>query len=350
MAPYWLLFAYFAAGTFLAGGGGGPRTLTYRPFLLIGALLMTLLIGLRYEVGGDWYAYEDIFRSAQYYSLGEALGRGDPGFQLINWLVERSGAGIWLVNTICAAIFTWGLLKLSARQPEPWLAVLVAVPYLVIVVAMGYTRQAVAIGILMAGLAQLQRGASILRFTFYVAIAALFHKTAVMALLLVALTGGRRGTTVNLLIAIAASILFYNVFLEASVERLVRNYIEEKYSSQGAAIRVLMCVIPASLFLLRRKAFDFSPHEENIWRNFSYAALALLLLLFVVPSSTAIDRLALYVLPLQMIVFSRVPGRLIGHSFGRLYLIAYCAAVQFVWLNYANHAELWLPYRLYPIG
>ena len=54
-----------------------------------------------------------------------------------------------------------------------------------VVVAMGYTRQLIAIGILMAGLASLGRGGSVIRFALYVALAALFYKIAVLVLPLV---------------------------------------------------------------------------------------------------------------------------------------------------------------------
>jgi hypothetical protein len=62
-----------------------------------------------------------------------------------------------------------------------------------------------------------------------------------------------------------------------------------------------------------------------------------------------VDRLALYILPLQLAVMSRVPGTVINSLSGRLVVIAYSFAVQFVWLNYAAHAEYWLPYRFYPL-
>ena len=72
-------------------------------------------------------------------------------------------------------------------------------------------------------------------------------------------------------------------------------------------------------------------------------------LLLVLPSSTVVDRLALYVFPLQLAVLSRVPRALGSEGLGRLLVIAYCFLVQFVWLNFAAHAEYWVPYRLYPL-
>jgi len=212
------------------------------------------------------------------------------------------------------------------------------------VVAMGYSRQAVAIGFLMAGLAAVARGASPLRFALYILGGALFHKTVVVALLLVAFAS-RRNRLLNTVALLAAFVLFYDMFLAESVDQFVRNYIETQYSSQGAAIRIAMSILPATLFLLMPKRFGFSPREEQIWRNFSIVAFGLLGLLFVLPSSTVVDRLALYIIPLQLVILARVPRALFRGAIGRVVVVAYCFAVQFAWLNYATHAQYWLPYR-----
>ena len=57
---------------------------------------------------------------------------------------------------------------------------------------MDYTRQAAALGFLMLGLASLLRTESLSRFLFWVALAALFHKSAVVCLPMVAFLGDRR--------------------------------------------------------------------------------------------------------------------------------------------------------------
>ena len=177
MFPYWLLFAFFALGALLSrsapqqpvalSSGATPVTAPGRPhpslMLLLGAVLIALLVGLRYRVGADWNTYEFYFEWASYASLSRVLQLSDPAYQLLNWSVQHLGGEMWGVNLLCGLIFSWGLWQFARMQPEPWLAVLVAVPYLTVVVAMGYSRQAVAIGILMAGLAALGRGASAAR-------------------------------------------------------------------------------------------------------------------------------------------------------------------------------------------
>ena len=346
MTVYWVLFAYFALGALLRAGPTS-RHFANSFFLFGGIIGIMLIVGLRFEVGGDWYPYKRMFSHAAYVGLGKALSIGDPGYQLLNWAVQRIGAGIWAVNLTCAVIFGWGTWRLAKVQPDPWLTLLVAVPYLVIVVAMGYTRQAVALGFIMAGLAALRRGASPIHFALYVIGAALFHKTAVVVLPLV-LIAGPRNTIVNSIIGVALTYLLYVLLVADTTDVLVRNYLVEKYNSEGAAIRVAMGVIPAVVFLIASRRFDFSEADRKIWRNFSFAALGFLGLLLALPSSAAVDRLALYVLPLQLVVLPRLPEAFRIGGLGRLIIVAYCFAVQFVWLNYADNASAWVPYHFYP--
>ena len=319
----------------------------YVPFLTPAALLIVLMIGLRFQVGADWPSYERIYEYYRYADLNETLAFGDPGFSILNWLGQRFGAGIWFVNLTCAAVFTWGLLRFAREQPNPWLTILVGIPYLVIVVAMGYTRQAVAIGFILAGLAKIDRS-SILSFAAYVLLAVLFHKSAVVILPLVALAAARQRLTTGLLLLMLMAALYY-VFVAGSVDRMLTNYVEAELSSQGAAIRVAMNLPPAILYLVYQARFALSPMQRKLWRNFSFAAFACLGLLLYIESSTAVDRLALYIIPLQLFVLSRLPevfpdkGR--ANAQLLLAVIAYSALIQFVWLTYASHAQYWLPYQ-----
>ena len=348
MLIYWLLFLYFAVGAMREQpqpAGAARSAIAFR----FGCLLMALMIGLRFHVGADWIPYEEIFADARHEQIGSLPTIADPGYYLVNIAVQRAGGALWMVNLICAAIFTWGLARFAEAQERPWLAMVVAIPYLVIVVAMGYTRQAVAIGLIMAGLASFLKTGSILRFAAYVAIAATFHKTAVVALPLVAIAN-ERGRLAGLLIAVTVTYLFYQVFLSASVGRLVTNYIDARYAAEGAGIRVAMSILPAALFLVRSQSLGFSERERRVWRNLSFAAFGFFFLLVVVRSSAAVDRLALYTIPLQVAVLSRPRSLFASEGFGRFLVLTYAAMVQFTWLNYAHHARYWVPYQFWPFG
>ena len=282
MLVYWALFAYFAVGAIFAASSADKNTREPNVLYSFGAVATAILIGLRYKVGGDWNTYTFIYHRAGQLPLSDALSIGDPGYQAVNWFAYQLGADVWLVNLICGTIFVWGLFRLCRTQPAPWLSLLVAIPYMVIVIAMGYTRQAVALGILMAGSAAFIRGASLLRFALYVVVAALFHKTAVIGFPLVALATQRNKLT-NLLLVAAGGIALYDAFLGDAMDHFVQNYIKTHYSSEGAAVRILMNMVATIIFWTARERLQFSSLEWKIWRNFSFASIISLILLVLIP-------------------------------------------------------------------
>jgi hypothetical protein len=344
---YWILFAVFVAGTLFTTTVPKERQLPTGPMFVAAGLFVALLVGLRYKVGGDWDTYAFIFTAAGRRDLFGAMDLGDPAYQAVNWLVFQAGFDIWAVNLICGIIFTWGLFRLCRTQPFPWAAVLVAVPYVIIVMAMGYTRQAVALGLLMAGLASFLRTGSSLRFAAYVFAAALFHKTAIIAFPLVALSAPRN-RLLNWLFVPALSLWFYDLFLGDAMDGFVKHYVTVHYSSQGAAVRVLMNLFAAFLFALFRNRLGFSQAERALWRNFSLAAVLMTILLIIVPSSAAVDRMSLYMTPLQIGIIGRAPFLFRSRLPGTAALVVYAFSVEFVWLNFAQFSNLWVPYRFFP--
>jgi hypothetical protein len=316
---------------------------------LIG-IALTLFIGLRHEVGGDWFNYIPYLTRAEGLSLSEVVAWGDPGYNALNWLFASHPFGIYGVNLVSAAIFSAGLVLFCRAQPRPWLALCLAIPYLVIVVAMGYSRQGVAIGLMMPGLLALERG-RLRPFLVSMAAAATFHSTAlVMLAFVVPAVPGRSLTmrALRLLLLLIVGGALVQTFLAARVEGLVGGYIEAEYQSEGAAIRVAMNLLPGVLLLLWPKRFAFTAQQLRLWRAMAFTAVGCAVALVLLPSnSTAVDRISLYVIPLQLIVGSRLPGtQLLGLTPSQLLVsvLGFCLAVEFVWLNFATHASGWLPY------
>lgn len=352
MIPYWLLFLLAASrvsSDLLPTAT--PAARLNDGWLAVFAVFV-LMIGLRHEVGGDWFTYTEHLFEARYASLADTMFEGsDPAYGLLNWLAAQLDWGVYAVNLVCAGLFTWGLVVFCRAQPLPWLALVVAVPYLVTVVAMGYTRQATAIGLAMLGLAALADKKK-LRFVVFVVLAALFHKTAVILVPLAVLGSAEKRMWSAVWVSISA-VLFYELLLHDSVENLRSGYLEAEYASSGAAIRVAMNAVPATLFILLRNHFGMPQHMRVFWTWMSVGAIGFVGLLVVSSSSTAVDRVALYWIPLQLFVLSRLPGALTrargAPQAGWVKaVVAYSAAVLFVWLVFADHAFAWLPYQFYP--
>jgi hypothetical protein len=350
MISYWVMYLLPA----LAAVGAAPRSGTRAHvglFWLLAFVAAVLLIGFRHEVGGDWWTYLDHLHAARWETLGMVLSEGaDPGYRLFNWLADRLGLGIYAVNLACGAIFVAGLFAFCRRQPNPWLALAVAVPYFLIVVAMGYSRQSVAAGLTMFGLVALADG-SRLRFVLWLALAATFHRSAVILVPLAVLAGDRHRVWAALWVG-GAALLLYLLLLSETIDSLYAAYIEAQYASEGALVRVAMNAVPAILFLALRRRFPLTDGERRLWTWVSLLALIFVPALIVSPSSTAVDRVALYLIPLQLFVFARLPQTLapmFGNLPATLAVLAYYGAVLFVWLAYAAHAFAWLPYRFYPL-
>lgn len=356
MWPYWLFFlipalAALAEARSLAGDQtvSGSRVVL-SPFVLLMIPFLTLVIGYRYEVGGDWFNYFNYLDGVAGLAFRETLSMSDPAYQVINWVSNEFGWGIFGINLISGLIFSIGLVLFCRDLSRPWLALVVAVPYLVIVVGMGYSRQGVALGLAMIGFLSLQKG-SMLRFVFWIMLAAAFHKTAVV-LIPIAAMAYSQSRIWAIFWAVSATMISYTVFLADEVEHLYVNYVEAEYQSSGTFIRLAMNVVPALLLLRYREYFD--PNRRTLWIWFALVSLGLFVLFFLSPSSTAVDRIALYMLPLQLYVFSSLPAvmnRVSGMAENTVVtaVLIYYAVVQIVWLNFADHAFAWLPYRFYPL-
>ena len=313
-------------------------------------VILLLLVGWRHQVGGDWGNYLTTIDAALQQSFVEAMAQnGDSAYKALTWLSAHAGAGIYGVNLVCALVFAFGLMVFCHNSPRPWLSLAVAVPYLVIVVAIGYTRQGVAIGLVMLGLVALDKN-SVAKFVGWVVLAALFHKTALI-LIPMAIFAGRKNWVALAGVLLTALLLFL-LLLSEYVDNLVAGYITDQYSSSGAAIRIAMNAVPAVVFLVFRQRFDLTNAQRTFWTWMSFVGLAFIGLLAVSPSSTAVDRVALYWIPLQLYVWSRWPAAMARNHIAQLPwvvgVLLYSLAVQFVWLFYADHSYLWVPYQFYP--
>lgn len=350
MAWYWLLLLVPAWYALAVASPGAPRQSGHRgAWLAMGATLV-LIVGLRYEVGGDWFNYKENLTRLYELEFSDALRTGDPAFSLLGWWSQQMG-GDQFVNVICASAFSIGLLSFCRAQPQPWLTLAIAIPYLVIVVAMGYTRQGVAIGLVMAGIVALQRG-HLSRFLMWIVVAALFHKSAVILIGFALFSRSQIGW-MTLLGGACVGALAFVVLLQESLDVWFRGYLVDQMESSGAAIRVGMNALPAAVFLLLRRRFNLPPAQRRFWTWMAVSALLFLPLLAVSPSSTAVDRIALYWIPIQLFVLGRLPIALSSKQQSiRIYtgaVLMYCAAVQFAWLFFATHSYAWLPYRFYPL-
>lgn len=342
MLAYWLLL--LIPSLILFSNYGNDRKV-WAMVIVFGMLI----IGLRFEVGADWGAYLRYSYVAEMYSFTEALQLNDPAYMALNWLSGYLGFGIIGVNLTCGLLFMIGLMAFARQQPIPWLAVVVAVPYLLCVVVMGYSRQGVALGFVLFALSVLRPGNEV-RFILLVLAGALFHKSAVVAFLFLFLIQ-ERILWWHLLIALPfVGMIGYVVAVDA-LEAQWHDYVTNEMSSSGALIRVIMNAVPAIVGIGYISQLKSISHNYRLLWWMGLISLGLVPLAFTTQSTTVVDRLALYLSPIQLALWPQLVA-LQKTTFIRavwaIGVVLYSASVLYVWMNYADHAFAWLPYQFYP--
>jgi hypothetical protein len=316
-------------------------------------LVLIILIGYRHEVGGDWFRYVSS-------SYGIAKGvpfdfstfyTGDYGYRLVHWFSVNHLNGIYGTNLIISIFFVSGLIRFCRALPMPWLALLTSIPFLVIVVSMGYSRQAAAVGIFMWALVDLMQGKNI-RFYVYVIFGSLFHFTVLFMLPVIAIYtfSFKRSSFFTLIVIFVLLILALGsayILLSGVIERMIYYYITIKFHHSGGAIaRVFVSFVASILFLIYRKELKEKYSDTKLWMIFSIVSILLLPASFFY--STVVDRVAIYFIPLQMVVFSRV-STLIKSTIGRaMFVFGVVISYVFImalWLEVGNFSSHWVPYQ-----
>lgn len=348
MTIYWIMFGFAALMALFyptrsrPGQIGTAQVLALTAFVILYAVVATL----RYEIGGDWTAYLGMFERTQIGGVAEAMDQTEPMFGLVLWASALIGAGIYLPNGLCALLLVIGIVRVATTTREPWLAMVAAVPYLLIVVGMGYVRQAAAIGLICSAVVSLHRGRS-LSVAVQLALAVGFHATAVLVVPLFAYALSNRNQLALIAMVTVGTVFMYFVI----VPRLdvYSNYVDAEFESGGALPRILLSFVPSALLLAFRRNFADWTRSRPVWIGFALLNCGALAAYFLFSASTAVDRVALYLSPIQLVVFGSIVGLLRASErqifILRLGVIGVAATVQTVWLVYSTFRTLWVPYK-----
>lgn len=342
-------------------------------FILVFAFLLIILIGFRHEVGGDWGnyinnylllvseinvfnpTYEQMFKYYDIYldnSFWEDMPRNINDLfkkEYIYWILNYIGVNgfghIYFVNTICAIIYTSSLIILCRSMPYTWIAFMIAFPYLTLVVSQGYVRQSVSLSFFMISLVALNKNKelkfilwNILGFTFH------FSNLFIAPLLLI-----RKSKFLLFILTIIFFLILIGTSLSGVFFTLLNNYILISYNSSGAFIRLLMNLIPGLILLLyHRKIFKDKPVPRH-WIILALISIIFFVAYFISPSTAIIDRFGLYLIPLQIYVWTNLINSLNSKNgsdtFFVILLILYNFSIMYVWLFFSENSFAWVPYK-----
>lgn len=316
------------------------RISTAKPIFFLMFLFFTIVVGLRDKVGMDWSNYLQIYYSFIDNELNFEQLTSEPSFNLINMVAKSTSLGINFVNFVHALIFIGGVFYFCVKgTSEYFLAVAIATPYLIIVIGMSGIRQAAAIGIFMYAVA-IWSETTTLKKVALIFLAATFHTSAILLLVLIVLD--RKGNPIKVFLTSALALAIGLYIMSANQEYYIRSYVEENLESPGAIAHSLLIAVPAILFILYKEKFILYGIYKKIYFNISLMVLAIFPMLSI--SSTGTDRFLLYFSCIQLYVFASL-AQIFQSSLIRIFIILINSVILYVWLVHANNSEAWLPYN-----
>ncbi|MBI1293205.1 EpsG family protein [bacterium] len=329
-------------------GLGIARVQIYYP-VLFGLFLFA---AFRYQVGCDWGGYYVQYVSSADLDWSTLTSIREPIWWAILAWINDAGLPYPVTNIMSSAVFFSGIHVLARRQPDPLGFLVLLFPILIINMPMSGIRQGVAIGLLCIALtAFIDRRP--LRFALWVVLAAGFHASALIFMLLLPVAIGRYTRGRLILAAILALPGAFFLASSEAAEVVSSRYIDTGIDAAGAAFRVGILGLSALYFFLflRRKWLLAWPGDYSLA---SAGAIGMALTFLLVPVSTVIgDRFGYYFIPVQAMIFARIPYLSFRKNAGLHSALPYLGLllVFAVWSQLSGHfQQCYIPYQTWILG
>ena len=287
---------------FALARNGGLRKQIY--FLVLATLFV--FSAFRFQVGCDWSGYYYQYLGARNFDWSSVTEIREPIWWAILGWIQSMGLPYPVANIASSAVFFLGVHILARRQPHPLGFLVLLFPILIINMPMSGIRQGAAIGVLcIAFAAFIDRRP--LWFAFWVVVAAGFHSSVLIFMLLLPVATGRYTRNLLLMAAILAVPGAFFLATGEEAEVATSRYVGTGIDAAGAAFRVGMLGLSALYFFLflRKKWLRTWPQDYSLA---SIGAIGMALAFLLIPVSTVIgDRFGYYLIPIQAVIFARIP-------------------------------------------
>lgn len=305
----------------------------------------------RYQVGCDWPGYYFQYAIAADFDWSALTSIRDPIWWAILAWINASDLPYPVANVISSAVFFAGVHILARRQPDPLGFLVLLFPVLIINMPMSGIRQGAAIGLICVALTAFIDRRPI-KYAVWVVLAAGFHSSAIIFMILLPITLGSytRGRLI-----VAAIIALPGAYFLASSEAAVMatsRYVFTGVDAAGAVFRGGMLGLSALYFFvnLRKKWLLIWPQDYGLA---SIGSVGMVMIFLMCLISTVIgDRLGYYLIPIQALIFARIPLLQFRHNSAFYAALPYFGLllVFTVWSQLSYHFGCYVPYKTWILG
>lgn len=342
-------------------------------------LYLTILVGFRYYVGGDWGGYatdilelKDFLENKSILSIFHGINfQPHQGYILILYAVSFFSDEIYLVNLIAAIIFCYGLVRLSILQPYPILSIYIAFSYFVVAYAMNFTKQSISMGLIMLILSIQDKKIYLRIFLFIISVfihyytiillpfifnySKLNYKTTYNKFLITSFSFGVSIILIYILILILNlnSLSFFTNFIEAiplvgTIKGSFINYfinVQSNYISYSITIRSSFMIILFFIFIFYVE--EFRKYNDYFFNFLSFIFIIPLFIIHFLGES-GIIRILVYFSILNITIVGKIPSFITNQSARLISLfsiIIFYLLFFTIWLNYSPRKNAFIDYN-----
>jgi hypothetical protein len=219
-------------------------------------------------------------------------------------------------------------------------------PIQIIVIGMGYMAQSIALAFLMTAYVQFIKERKFF-FLILIVTGSLFHASLIIFAPMIFINFFHKNF-LQKFILFAITIIIIFILLESYFNEMINNYILDDLSSPGAIYRLLLNFISVLIFLIFINKKKLCTNYKILFYFFSFNSLVLIILVNLSFATTAIDRIALYLNPIQILIinkflitnFSANNRKIISTAFFIIYFV-----FMYTWFNFSNYSSDWIPYN-----
>lgn len=300
------MYVAILIGLFFLAYGAGRRPQARNTIYWLVLIGLFVFSAFRFRVGCDWSGYYINFIDGARLDYEVALSGREPAWWVIQVAFNEFGLPYPSVNVLTSALFFLGIHSLAKRQPDRLAFLVLLFPILIINMPMSGIRQGAAIGFLCMSLAAFFDRRPV-RFILWILLGSTFHSSVLVFLLLTPFASGHYNLwriAFAVLLAIPGS---YFLAQSDAAQLALDRYVDTGIDAFGAIFRVGLLAITATFYfvVLRRR------WKENYPADFVLVSIGAWMMLALLPvvgvSSVVADRLGYYLVPIQAMMFARIP-------------------------------------------
>ena len=339
MTTYIIFFLSFVIASFLFQ----RRSLIVKFFWFVSWLFTLFFIGFRHEVGTDWPNYMIIWNSQDGLFIN-ALLHTEPLYYILMYLVKGMNLSIHWLNLFTTFVAITPVFYFSYQQKNKWVALMSLVAVLFIISYIGYARQAPALGLSFWATFRFLDKKFISSFLLLIS-ASLFHNSAMVLIIVFSGFILFQARSRYKFFVFALLLVILTTYMDQLSGRIT-NYLNINLLSVGALPRIILVDIALITAIIFRKAILISPFQRNFILYFCLCGLMISLSVFI--DSIVADRLILYWLVIQIIVYGNISLITINNN-NRVFFLIFISFLNLfvltVWLGLGTFSPDWIPYK-----